>query len=78
MEKESIGEIVIDIFYSPVKNSCIYITNTADTHSIKDFLSKEYISHNALKQSFDDVQAQKDWLDKDLAFYAKIKELKWE
>lgn len=84
-------DFIKEIFYSPIRNSCIYVRGTFDNQYenriITDFLTKEEIevqgwSHNCLDYwSWNQEEIWKCLQNSDknkLIIENKIKQLKWE
>ena len=71
-----------EIFYSPVKNSCLYSTNVieetdgiiTDFYIFKDLFNKEYDEGIIIQDENRNLDNEKSFI----AYKQRLKELKWE
>lgn len=90
-ERYTHQEELFDIFYSPIKNTCLYSVlviekfknwKVCKNYTVYDFLSRnqnEVWMYLGLKKDKNwDASDECDWLETELEYQKGLKELKWE
>lgn len=69
---------LIEIFYSPVRNSCMYHYSNVNAEAVVDYFTKEVVIDWLKLFDTNDTGVQKILIENQRDFKKWLKELKWE